>query len=281
MALHLFGTAAALLFGGRAPASAGSKLHAAGFSRHAAPSMEILRAQAGASAASVLQFLEYSTAKENMGETVFVLSYTDDFSMSNAVFEQVAETFEASALYNGPPFRAAQIVRGDGGVQDEVAAARGVEQNLVQIWKRGSLIKEVDTFGLETALLAEGLRCAKYPTNTGSGAGGMRERKKTDAADLANAVDDIDFFAGKEGLSKRDDLQFLNRKWKGKTDASGNYINADGTPRRTSDYFPGGNGRPGQDGLPGDEFGPGKKGWSNDPRNGKPPPRNDRPPGMG
>ena len=98
---------------------------------------------------------------------------------------------------------------------------------------------------------------------------------------MANAVDDIDFFAGKEGLSKRDDLQFLNRKWKGKTDASGNYINADGTPRRTSDYFPGGNGRPGQDGLPGDEFGPGKKGWSNDPRNGKPPPRNDRPPGMG
>ena len=161
--------------------------------------MEILRAQAGASAASVLQFLEYSTAKENMGETVFVLSYTDDFSMSNAVFEQVAETFEASALYNGPPFRAAQIVRGDGGVQDEVAAARGVEQNLVQIWKRGSLIKEVDTFGLETALLAEGLRCAKYPTNTGSGAGGMRERKKTDAADLANAVDDIDFTGGVAG----------------------------------------------------------------------------------
>ena len=104
--------------------------------------MEILRAQAGAYAASVLQFLEYSTAKENMGETVFVLSYTDDFSMSNAVFEQVAETFEASALYNGPPFRAAQIVRGDGGVQDEVAAARGVEQNLVQIWKRGSLKAE-------------------------------------------------------------------------------------------------------------------------------------------
>ena len=134
MALHLFGTAAALLFGGRAPASAGSKLHAAGSSRHAAPSMEILRAQAGASAASVLQFLEYSTAKENMGETVFVLSYTDDFSMSNAVFEQVAETFEASALYNGPPFRAAQIVRGDGGVQDEVAAARGVEQNLCLLY---------------------------------------------------------------------------------------------------------------------------------------------------
>ena len=94
--------------------------------------MEILRAQQGASAASVLQFLEYSTAKENMGEAVFVLSYTDDFSMSNAVFEQVAETFEASALYNGPPFRAAQIVRLNKAVHPTTlfitdAAAQGID----------------------------------------------------------------------------------------------------------------------------------------------------------
>ena len=95
----------------------------------------------------------------------------------------------------------------------------------------------------------------------------MRERKKTDAADLANAVDDIDFFAGKEGLSKRDDLQFLNRS-KGKTDASGNYINADGTPRRTSDYFPAATAAQARTACRATSLARARR-WSNDPRNGK------------
>ena len=244
MAAHLLGAATALLLGGRAPT--GIAPSSTGSARRAAPSMEILRAQAGRQRDRVLQFLEYSTAKENMGETVFVLSYTDDFSMSNAVFEQVAETFEASALQRPAAPRGADRAR-----QRRRRAGRG---------RRRARRRAEPGADLEARLADQGGRHLR--PRDGAARRGPPLRQVPDEHGQRRRRDARTQEDGRRRLGERRRRHRLLRgqggaeqarrppvpqpQVEGATDASGNYINADGTPRRTSDYFPGGNGRPGQ-----------------------------------
>ncbi|MDP6869125.1 MAG: hypothetical protein QF844_11745, partial [Acidimicrobiales bacterium] len=85
----------------------------------------------------------------------------------------------ASAMYGGAPTAYVQITAGDGGVQDAVCAARGVEAvPTTQLWQAGELAATVSAYALEDALLDLGARWAG-----GGGARTARWRWRGEPAD--------------------------------------------------------------------------------------------------
>jgi len=114
----------------------------AGTRRATTATMKILRYQAGASVEATETAIQGLIGSP--GEGVFVLSFTEEGSLSNSVFDRTIGKYEASQMHGGPALACVQIVHGDGAQQDQLCELRGIRTfPHVEVWRLGKIVATV------------------------------------------------------------------------------------------------------------------------------------------